>query len=109
VFEAVDEFYRAVMHGLRRAGMNLESYFSGQLAFGIFYRDAQGAVDGRPNLVPDRQYFVAVPVISFNGLGGPVVPVQFAAAVFVVEFAPYARATRSLVESSPVWAAVCLL
>ena len=83
-FGVVDEFYRSVMHGLRRAGMNLESYFSGQFTFGIFYRDAQGAVDGRPNLVPNCQYFVAVPVISFHGLGGPVVPVEFATPMLMV-------------------------
>ena len=47
--------------------------------------------------MPDRQYFVAVPVISFNGLGGPVVPVQFAASVFVVEFAPHAFAYVRLI------------
>ena len=96
-FGVVDEFHRAVPRGLRRAAMDLESYFPGQLALGIVYCDAQGAVDGRPNPVFDRQYFVAVPVASFHGLGGPVVPVQLAAPVLMVQFPPDASAHVSLI------------
>ena len=97
----VDEDGIAVANGLGRPTVNLEGDAALALAFGIAQGDAECPVDRRPDAITDGQDFIAIPVAGFNGIDSAVVPVELAAAVFVVELTPNLLSNVSLI-------AVCL-
>ena len=95
----VHQFDRTITYGLGGASMDLEGNLSRKLALGVFQSHAQFAVDGSPYLVPDGKDFVAVPVAGLDRASSVVVPVQFAAAVLVVELTPYPAPDVGLVSN----------
>ena len=93
----VDEDGIAVADRLGRPAVNLEGDAALALAFGIAQSGAECPVDGRPDAIVDGQDFIAIPVAGFDGIDSAVVPVELAAAVFVVELTPNLLSNVSLI------------
>ena len=69
--------------------MELKRNLAGQLAFWIFNRHTESAVDRRPDAMADCKDFIPVPVSTLQDLDSAIIPVQFPPTVFVVQVAPH--------------------
>ena len=90
----------SIFDRLCRATVNLERNEPRAFALRIPDRNTTCAVDCGPNPIANRENFVTIPLARLHRFGGMVVPIQFPAAVFVIELAPDTSADIRLVTVS---------